>query len=285
MVAGYEVLFVLKRIVLFSGGVLVVLFLLFVAVGYAAFPLLRYISRPKDPALAASNGRALARVHGETIVAVVGHPDDAEFYIGGTLATLVRNGNRLVLIDGTSGEKGGNLPNLAQVREEEQRRAGKIIGYSRIVFLRNPDRGLVNDARVRRQLSDIFEQEKPSILITFDAADQMVGYRHTDHRAAGAASLEVAEDFPTFREAYLFSSASPNVLVEVAPVAQIKGDASSQHRSQTMGSSWPRVLLRFFMIVPRRSTRSAGAGFTASYPEVGIKYGEPFRLVRISHER
>lgn len=273
----------LRRIVIFAGGALVVLILLAIVIAAFGFPLLRYLSQPKNLPLAKRNGEALARVHGETIVAVVAHPDDAEWYAGGTLATLARHGNRVVVVDGTSGEKGGNLPNLGKIREGEQKRAGAIIGYSRIVYLRNPDRGLVDDAHFRRQLLDVFRQENPSILITFDAAQQALGYRHPDHRAAGEASLEVAVDFPTFRAAYLFSSASPNAIVDVTPVVKVKGQALAQNKSQRQGSSFARVFLRLFRFLPRSATENLEAGSAGPYPGIGIKFGEPFRLVRISH--
>lgn len=276
----------LRRIVKYGCGPAIVIAALLVVAAFAAFPLFRYLSRPADLPAARRNGQALARTRGQTVVVVTGHPDDSEFYTGGTLATLARNGNRVVLVVGTSGEKGGNgIPNLAKVREAEERRAGRIIGYSRIVFARNPDRELKNNARFRDQLRTVFEEERPGILITFDAAKQAVGYRHSDHIAAGAASLEVAKSFPTVREAYLFSSSSPNAIVEVAPQVDVKSRAASMHKSQMEGGTWTRYALRLLRFVfPGSSRRGVPAGMLASpYAEVGIKNGELFRLVRIDH--
>lgn len=284
MIPGNEVLFVLKRVALVTGSAALFIVVVLVAFAYLAFPLMRYASRVRDPVEAKRNGDALAQTRDETVVAVIAHPDDAEWYAGGVLALLARRGNRVVVIDGTSGEKGGNgVPDLAKVREAEQREAGSIAGYSRIVFARNPDRGLTDDKHFRNQVRDVFEQEQPSVLITFDAEKQAIGYRHSDHRAAGAASLAVARTFPTVRTAYLFSSAEPNVLVEIAPVVGIKGRSRAAHKSQWTGRSGPAgwLVRALSFLVPNRANQGMRAGSASSYPEADVEYGEPYRLVKI----
>ncbi len=273
----------MRRLLIVLGVILVVLVLLVVLAGTVVFPLLRYLSRPKDLSLAKKNGEELPRVRDEKILVVVAHPDDAEWYAGGALALLVRNGNEVVVVDGTSGEKGGNANDLAATREREQRNAGRIIGYRKTVFLRHPDRGLVNDELFRSQLRKVFDEETPSVVFTFDASEEAFGYRHSDHRAAGAATLEVSKSFPSVRRFYLFSSANPNTLVDVARVVDIKAQALAQHRSQREEDGWARVLLRLLnRLTPNRQDREQdeGAGSAQPYPQVGIGYGEPYRLVR-----
>jgi len=159
---------VLRKILIVSGSVLAVIIVLLVAFAYLAMPLFRYLSRPRDVPLAKKNGEALAQMRDESVVAVVAHPDDAEWYAGGTLGMLARNRNRVVVVLATSGEKGGNgVPELARVREAEQEKAAGILGYSRVIFLHNPDRGLEDTARLREQLANVFEEENPAVLLTF----------------------------------------------------------------------------------------------------------------------
>lgn len=273
----------LRRVLIFAGSGLAILVVLAIAFAYIALPLFRYVSRPRDVALAKQNGQALAKVHDETIVAVVAHPDDAEWYSGGTLGMLVRQRNRVVVVTSTSGEKGGSgMPNLGKVREAEQEKAADILGYSRVIFLHNPDRGLTDDARYREQLANVFQEEKPSILLTFDAAEPAFGYRHSDHAAAGETALAVARDDSTIEEAYLFSSASPDVLFEIAPIVKAKGQALEAHQSQRKGSAWARVFFRFFQFLPHTSGENLAVGSALRYPAMGVKYAEPFRLVRIA---
>ncbi len=275
----------IRRILTVLGVAVLVLIILAVLAATVAFPLIRYLSRPKDLPLAKRNGEDLMRVHGQTIVVVIAHPDDAEWYAGGTLALLVRHGNRVVVVDGTSGEKGGNRPNLGAIREREQRNAGAIIGYRTIFFLHHPDRGLINDPVFRGQLEKIFQEERPSIVLSFDAPDQAFGYRHPDHYNAGAAALEVSEDFDTVRRLYLFSSANPNTIVDVTSVIRIKADALAQHKSQRQESGWARIFLRVLQyLIPQRQTGvGEGAGSAFAYPQIGIEFGEPYRLIRL-HE-
>lgn len=274
----------IKKIAIITSITIAIIILLILILVYSAFPLMSYLSRVRNPSAAKKAGEKIKNLRDATVVAVVGHPDDAEFYAGGLLAHLVRNNNRVVLVVGTSGEKGGNLKNLAETREEEQQMAGKIIGYDRIVFTRNPDRGLKNNAHFREQLTDIFKEENPSVLITFDDDSPAVGYRHSDHLAAGAASLQVANDFPSVQKAYLFSSASPNVLVEIAPYIELKMQGRQAHKSQSNANIWTRKLFSIFF--RRRATiRDNRNMFSNPYPEVGVRNGELYRLVALKSKK
>lgn len=285
VVVNDEVLLVVKRIALGAGVGLLLALVLLIAFAYLALPLFRYLSRPADPALAKRNGEALAQLRGKTVVAVVAHPDDAEWYVGGTLGILARRENRVVVVLGTSGEKGGNgIPNLAAIREAEQKEAGRILDYSRIVFLRNPDRDLTNNEWVRAQLRDVFEEEEPAALFTFDAERQAAGYRHSDHIAAGEAALAVAKDLPTIRNAYLFSTSSPDVLAEIGPVLKAKGEALSAHQSQRRGNAFARTFFQFFRFLPHTSGENLAAGSALTYKDLGVSYAEPFRRVSLRHE-
>lgn len=276
----------LRKVLVFAGAGVAVLLVLLIAFAYVALPLFRYLSRPRDPAQAKRNGQALSTLRDSTVLAVVAHPDDAEWYAGGTLAMLVRQRNRVVVVLGTSGEKGGNgIPNLARVREAEQGQAGRASGYSRIIFLHNPDRELASSPRLEEQLRNVFREEEPAVLLTFDAAQQAVGYRHADHIAAGEIALAVARTAPSVRKAYLFSSSSPNVLSEISPVLEVKGRAISAHKSQRMASSFARVFFGFFRFLPHTSGANLAVGSALSYPDLGVKYAEPFRLVRLSDEK
>lgn len=275
----------LRRILIVAGSGLVLVIVLLAAFAYVAMPLFRYLSRPQDVSVAKKNGEALAQLRDQSVVAVVAHPDDAEWYAGGTLGMLARNRNRVVVVVSTSGEKGGNgVPELAKVREAEQEKAAKILGYSRVIFLHNPDRGLADTAHFRDQLTNVFEEEHPAVLLTFDADKQALGYRHSDHIAAGKTALSVARRFTFIKEAYLFSSSSPDVLSEIAPVVKLKGQALEAHQSQRRGSAWARLFFRFFQFLPHTSGEGLAAGSALRYPELGVKYGEPFRLVRLVPE-
>ncbi len=42
----------------------------------------------------------------KTVLVIAPHPDDAEFYAGGTLALWAQQGNRIILVTVTNGDKG-----------------------------------------------------------------------------------------------------------------------------------------------------------------------------------
>ncbi|RJQ52094.1 MAG: PIG-L family deacetylase [Actinobacteria bacterium] len=271
-----------KQILIVAGVALAVLGIVVILLAYAAFPVMQYLSRVQDPVAAKRRGEVLDRVTGRTVLAVVAHPDDAEAYAGGLLAKLAGQDNRVVLVVGTSGEKGGNgVPELARVREAEQRTAGSIIGYDRIVFARQPDRGLEDGPRFRELLREVFEEESPRLLVTFDAERQAFGYRHSDHIAAGAASLAVARDFPGVGAAYLFSSSSPDVLVDIGPFIDLKIRGRSAHESQSQGSSLIRRILALLRRLPGAFRPEGRSRFNTPYRQVGIEYSESYRLVEL----
>ena len=73
-------------------------------------------------------------------LAVCAHPDDLEFFCGGSTVAMVRDGWDVALAIATDGDRGTHDPavsreSLAALRREESRRAGQILGLSGIVFL------------------------------------------------------------------------------------------------------------------------------------------------------
>ena len=111
------------------------------------------------PAGALSGGQAV--LSKKTVLAIVAHPDDLEWYIGGTLKRLSDNGANVQVIVGTDGEKGPNRSksvDLAATRRAEQAAAGKINGYTQIHSLGLPDRGLAADPRFLPEVERIYKR-------------------------------------------------------------------------------------------------------------------------------
>src|SRR6266403_829082 len=77
------------------------------------------------------------------VMSIHAHPDDQEFTVGGTLAKWARDGSEVVsvcLTRGTAGSNESTPPDmtrekLAPIREEEQRRACRLLGITEVVFL------------------------------------------------------------------------------------------------------------------------------------------------------
>lgn len=222
------------------------------------FPRLYRSGKPLNTREAIENGKELFRQGGRA-VAVVAHPDDAEYYCGGTLAKLARSGCEIIVVVCTTetGEEG-------KLRKEEQWRAASVLGYRRVVFLDYPDRSLKVSDKLVGQLADVYGREKPRILFTFDSLKEGKWYHHPDHKAAGRAALEAAESHG-FSAIYLFHSGSPNTWAEFSKgILELKVKAYLQHESQRpLGLPLAGNHIR-------RAAESEGS-------TVGLKYAEVFR--------
>jgi LmbE family N-acetylglucosaminyl deacetylase len=262
-----------KRVAVVIWAILGVLILACVA-AFALRPVLEAGAQPADLRAAKDAGDQLLASSETTVLVVVAHPDDAEWWTGGTLGMLARS-NRVVLVLGTSGDQGagGGVPGLGAIREKLQREAGAILGYSDIVFLRNPDQHLAQAAGFPAQVETAFRTYRPSSVITFDAADEAEGYHHVDHEAAGRVTAAVAERVGGVTM-YLFHTSRPDVIVEYGPVREKKRAAFAvlqDYRGANPTWGW--------LIGPlnRLMAGAVGYGARAMYPEVGVLYGEVFR--------
>jgi N-acetyl-1-D-myo-inositol-2-amino-2-deoxy-alpha-D-glucopyranoside deacetylase len=143
-----------------------------------------------------------------SLVAVLAHPDDESFGMGGTLALYAQKGVAIHLICATRGEAGEmesdcleGYDSIAQRRESELRCAAELLGITSVQFLDYRDSGmsgspdnqhpqaLVNApvANVAQQIADHIRRLRPQVIITFDPIG---GYKHPDHIAIHKATVE-----------------------------------------------------------------------------------------------
>lgn len=133
------------------------------------------------------------------LATVVAHPDGDTFACSGAVALHADEPDfRFALVHVTSGEAGmisnpslATRENLAEVREEEDRRSWIALGRApdRHEFLRYPDGG-VADAPFEElvdRIAAILYDERPDVVITF-GPEGITG--HTDHITVGRATTE-----------------------------------------------------------------------------------------------
>jgi LmbE family N-acetylglucosaminyl deacetylase len=218
-----------------------------------------------SPAQALAAGQAL--LSKPTVLAVVAHPDDLEWYIGGTLRELANRGANVQVIVATDGERGPNRvksANLASTRRAEQAAAGVINGYTRIHSLGLPDRGAAADPRFLPEVERIYNEVRPDAVFVFDPAYPALPYLHTDHQGSAREFLKFWNTLPDSRPpVYLFQTRRPGVAVNISSVINTKAKALAQHVSQNGGGS--SGMTRFF---------AADGG------RVGVAYAELFRVLR-----
>jgi LmbE family N-acetylglucosaminyl deacetylase len=147
----------------------------------------------------------------QTILAVLAHPDDESFGMGGTLALYASRGVDVHLVCATRGEVGDvapellkGFPSVAELRESELRCAAAILGLKGVHFLDYRDSGMPGSpdnqhprALAAQPLEDVaanvvcyIRALKPQVVLTFDPIG---GYHHPDHIAIQRATLRAFE--------------------------------------------------------------------------------------------
>ena len=130
----------------------------------------------------------------ERVLAVVAHPDDESFGLGGVLSAFVAGGARVSVLCFTHGEAStlhGVEGDLAQVRERELADAAAVLGLHRVQLLDFPDGGLRDvdgDELEAIVLAEIRAEDADGVVV-FDP-DGVTG--HPDHQRATAVALRAA---------------------------------------------------------------------------------------------
>jgi N-acetyl-1-D-myo-inositol-2-amino-2-deoxy-alpha-D-glucopyranoside deacetylase len=135
----------------------------------------------------------------KVLLAVLAHPDDETFGVGGTLALYAKKGVDVYLICATKGEAGivdkkylEGFSSIAELRESELRCAVNKLGLHDVIFLGYRDSGMPGSSDNRNPMAlinaDISElvkkinhhiqNLKPQVVLTFD---EIGGYMHPDH--------------------------------------------------------------------------------------------------------
>ena len=151
----------------------------------------------------------------KTILAVLAHPDDESFGLGGTLALYAQKGYDTYLICATRGEVGtvdeehlNGFKDTAELRTTELKRAAEILGLREVFFLGYRDSGMPGteenkhpDAQINHSIDEVagkvvryIRELKPDVVITFDPIG---GYKHPDHihiHKATVLAFEKADD-------------------------------------------------------------------------------------------
>ncbi|MDO8621060.1 MAG: PIG-L deacetylase family protein [Candidatus Levybacteria bacterium] len=145
------------------------------------------------------------------ILAIGAHPDDTDFGASGTIAKWVEEGATayyLICTDGSRGSKDPKMTHqkLALIRRKEQEEAAEVLGIKKVFFLDHADTQLVVDNVLKEQIVRIIRKVRPNTVITMDPTfyySQKFGFiNHTDHRAAGLATLDAC--FPLSRDRLTF---------------------------------------------------------------------------------
>ena len=194
----------------------------------------------------------------QNILVILAHPDDPEFFCGGTLARWAQAGHHINYFLLTCGDKGRNDNNtdipgsqLCEMRHEEENAAAAVIGVEAVFFLDREDGTLVPDIDLRRDVVRIIRQMKPDVVVTCDPQNLFASYgiNHPDHRAAGQVVLDavfpaagndlffpelLAEGYQPHMpgEVWVSLTSQPNVTIDITDTWPVKIIALKEHKSQ-----------------------------------------------------
>jgi len=151
----------------------------------------------------------------KTILAVLAHPDDESFGLGGTLALYASKGYDTYYVCATRGEAGtvdaehlNGYKDTAELRTNELMRAAKILGLKEVFLLDYRDSGMPGteenkhpNAQINHSVDEVagkvvryIRELKPDVVLTFDPIG---GYKHPDHihiHKATVLAFEKADD-------------------------------------------------------------------------------------------
>lgn len=224
----------------------------------------------------------------KVVLGIAAHPDDLDFGAGGTLALFAKQGAEVHYLQLTDGGKGSdNLDissaQIATTREQEQQMACQIIGGAGVHFLRHPDGELEVTQQLKEQIVRVIRTLKPDIVITTDPTvmyDERSGMiNHTDHRAAGQATLDavypLARDHLSFphlmaegltphkvKTVLLTNFSHHNYYIDISEVLATKMTAIKAHASQIKD---PEAMEHVFTDMARTFGEQAGYEYAEGF--------------------
>ena len=230
-------------------------------------------------------------------MSIQAHPDDQDFTVAGTIAKWTKAGCEFVSVIITSGDSGSNdptkgadyKPQLASLREAEQKAANKVLGIKETVFLHYPDGELVATIQLRKDLTRLIRKFKPEVVVTGDPSGWFYGneyINHPDHRAAAEAatyavfpSAGTRMIFPDLldegllphnvKRLYIHGNEKPDTWVDIAETLETKIEALKKHVSQGDTHDVDKWMYEW----AEREGK-----------EKGIKYSESYRVMILENE-
>ncbi len=170
-----------------------------------------------------------------SVLVLAPHPDDETIGCGGALVLHRGQGDRVRVVFVTDGMAGDALGYYAaldyrELRREEARRAGAILGVDELVFCDYPDGRLAEARDLADRLAALLEAYQPDIIYRPSAIEI-----HPDHWALGVGVEEALRRYkPPIRDfCYeIWATVHPTHVIDITNVWDLKRKAVEQYQSQ-----------------------------------------------------
>jgi LmbE family N-acetylglucosaminyl deacetylase len=156
------------------------------------------------------------------------HADDIDFGASGAVAKWAKDGAEVHYLVITDGSKGSDDPDmtpgeLSAMREQEQRDAAETLGARGVHFLHYEDAMLEATLQLKKDIVRVIRQVRPDTVVVMDPtmvySSEMGVINHSDHRAAGQATLDAV--YPLARDRMTFPDLLQDENLEPHKVAHV----------------------------------------------------------------
>ncbi len=192
------------------------------------------------------------------LLAIIAHPDDESFGLGGTLAKYARGGVEIHVLCATRGENGRGGSELGKVREQELRAASEIIGVKSVEFMGFID-GLLSNSlyhEMAEKIREKIQKFQPNVVLTFDLSGVS---GHIDHIMVSMVTTFVCKSLQDKITLFYFCETKKttdlefdyfiyfppghdrseiDVVIDISQVWETKVKAIRAHESQEADGKW-----------------------------------------------
>ena len=198
------------------------------------------------------------------VLAIGAHPDDIEYWCGGTLALYAEMGHSVFLFVASDGARGG----VAAVRCHEQQDSALVLGVREVFWGGYPDTELPLSRELIGGLETVIRRVAPTMILVNFPDDT-----HQDHRNLAQATVSATRHVPNFLfyEVPSTQNFAPSCYANIDKVLHRKLAALEAHRSQVTKTN-----IEDLTILEQAVSCANFRGIQAR-----VKYAEAFQPVRL----
>ena len=221
------------------------------------------------------------------VLAIGAHPDDLEYFCGGTLAKYCQQGHQVFMTNLANGSRGSTTysrEELTEIRRDEANAAAEVIGATYIPGGFVEDLEIYPNRFLRDKVTDLFRMAKPDVVLTLSSVDYSPDHTYTGQLVFDASHAATIPLYKTDYEAHatrvpilLMDSAAglnfhPEEYVDISDTIELKKEMLRCHKSQFEHLQRYREM----DMVESAVLQSRFRGIQA-----GVEYAEGFRWLRV----
>lgn len=228
-------------------------------------------------------------MNNKTVLAVVAHPDDAEFFCAGILALLKEKGWQIEIATMTAGNCGSRKygrKEISEIRKKESASAAKLLDAN-YHCLECDDIFLMYDRVTLLKTISLIRATKPKLVLTMSPSCYMIDHETTSRLvqtacfSAGIVNIETKNTPPYYYIPYLYyldpmegkdkfgNEIEASTIVNISAVMSIKEKMLKCHKSQRDWLAAHHGMDKYILTMKQLSAKRG--------KEISTKYAEGFR--------